>query len=227
MGIRAFYCRPLLADAPKHRRSPTPPQRPRPLLTPRIIAFMPAPSNMSIGHSFAALRLAAQAATKEKAFERAEALYRELQAAYPRHPLGLVGQGQVAQMRRDWAAAVGLWEQAWERHPGERRQEWLRAKAEALAQLGRVGEAETLVGALLEASPDDLNLNVTFASLAMAARRWRDALDRWDRLLQRIPDGAQTRWRIARADALRQMGEEGQARAAYLDIVRAHPDEIH
>src|SRR3954452_15142097 len=106
--------------------------------------------NMNIGHSFAALRQAAQAAVKEKAFERAEALYRELQAAHPHHPLGLVGQAQVAQMRWDWAAAVGLWEEAWERYPEGRRQDWLRAKAEALARLGRVGEAETLVGALIE-----------------------------------------------------------------------------
>src|SRR5712671_535322 len=90
--------------------------------------------------------------------------------------------------RRDWTAALGIWEVVTQQYPD--RPEGFVGKGGALIELGRSTEAEQFLAHAMGRFPDNLWSPVAYAQLSERARNWREALRRWEVVRDKFPDAA-------------------------------------
>jgi tetratricopeptide (TPR) repeat protein len=91
-----------------------------------------------------------------------------------------------ASQRRDWAAALQWWNVA-RTHAPDRAQAHAGA-GNALRELGRLDEAESLIGAVAERFPDHEQIAILLGTLASARHDWPTAVNRWESARRRFPN---------------------------------------
>jgi predicted Zn-dependent protease len=96
----------------------------------------------------------------------------------------------------------------------------LRLLAETGARLGRYGEAETLLAHCLELAPGFTAARHNYATVLHRQSKSLEAIAQTDRLLAQEPGNPV--YRTLRGAALGQIGEYGQAIAAYEDVLKTH-----
>jgi tetratricopeptide (TPR) repeat protein len=118
--------------------------------------------------------------------EEAEALLAEALIHFPDHEATLAEYASIAQARSDWPTAVRRWEEL--RRAVPRSLRGYTAAAHALRQAGFPKEAEALLELATERFPDDAGPLINAAWMATHRNDMPVAIDRWNRLLARLPD---------------------------------------
>src|SRR5438067_8606015 len=83
-----------------------------------------------------------------------------------------IAKAQAATARRDWTAALDLWQIISRRFPD--RPDGFVGMAGVLVELGRIGEAEGLLDETMERFPSDLWAAVLYAEIPRRARNSRE-----------------------------------------------------
>src|SRR5579872_1078922 len=105
----------------------------------------------SVGYTAGAVALRDAGRVNEAA-----ALLDEAAARFPDEPTPAIEQAWLAHHRRDWDAAIRLWDEVRRRFPGQIA--GCSGAAMALREAGRTGEAEAVLAAGTEAFPNDAGL---------------------------------------------------------------------
>lgn len=159
--------------------------------------------------------------------EEAEALLAAAMIRFPKEaPLAAV-YASLASQRLDWPEALRRWQSALSRPGAADNPHWQAAHAEALLELGRLDEAETIFRRLSQADPEFVRAEVGLARVDMARRDWAPALARWDDILARFHATASPYWHLSRALALRQLDRRREAELILRELVRADPKFRH
>lgn len=133
----------------------------------------------------AAYTSGARAMREQGRAEDADQLLREAILRFPDHRTPLTEHAWLAQIRRDWPAAVDRWALVRTRFP-DHAEVYVRA-ADALAELWRHNEAELLLAEGMAALPDAAEIAAAHAWLAYWQSRWPEAAERFSRLRERFP----------------------------------------
>lgn len=129
---------------------------------------------------------AAVALRRAGRFASADALLKEgLTQCANRLPLA-IEYAWVAHYQSNWTEALSRWQSVAQSHP--KHPAGIIGIGRALIKLTHLEEAEKSLSAGVSAFPSDIHLATTFAEVASARKHWKDALDRWDRVLALKPD---------------------------------------
>lgn len=139
----------------------------------------------------------AQALRQFRRFAEAEALVQEAARRLPDRAEPLVEYAWVAQDGGDWPEAVQRWETVRERLPDH--VEAHAIAAEALAQAGRLDEAEALAAAACARFPQNPLAFAANARIASLRGDHRAAVARWQEAQSRFPDEAEFAHRLFEA----------------------------
>jgi tetratricopeptide (TPR) repeat protein len=154
--------------------------------------------------------------------DAAEALLRAAVERFPDDAAPLVEFAWTAHLRRNWATAFDRWEEVRARFPNALGR--YTGAGQALRQLGRLDEAEALLGAGVAAFPNEPGPLNEYASLAHQRRDWPEAVRRCARLREVTPDspaGYQ-----GGVEALRQAGQLEAAAALLTEAVSRLPEHV-
>jgi tetratricopeptide (TPR) repeat protein len=138
----------------------------------------------------------ARAAREQGRAEKADALLREAIARFPGRRSPLTEHAWLAQISRDWPAAVERWAVVRARFSDHAEAYSLAARA--LLELGRDDEADAVLTAGVARLPSLAEIAADHADLAMRRQDWLEAAQRWEAAVARFP--AETRF----ADRLRE-----------------------
>ncbi len=129
------------------------------------------------------------------------------------------GPAQERMYRGDWEPALALWDELLERFPDH----WpaLAGRGDALLELGRVEDAETVFAALKSRQPHRPQGHEGLARKRMYRGDWQPALALWDELLERFPD----HWPAlaGRGHALLQLGRVADASRVFAALKSRQP----
>jgi tetratricopeptide (TPR) repeat protein len=154
-------------------------------------------------------------------FEEADALLSAGMARFPKDLSLLIDRAWLAQVARDWSAAVEQWRLVRAKAP-DNIHGYVQG-ARALQALWRHDEAEQLLLMAIDRFPDNAEPAVTHAWIAHEQNRWEDASARFARLRTRfpnVPDG----WRGG-ALVLRNLFQLPEAESLLRDAIERFPDE--
>ena len=129
---------------------------------------------------------AAQALRQLRRFDEAEAVIGEGMQRLPASPEPLVEHAWIAQDTADWVEAASRWQRVRERQPDHVAAYAI--AAEALAQAGRLDEAEVLAAEARARFPENPLPFAAAARIAETRRDWAAAAARWQEALRRFPD---------------------------------------
>ena len=142
------------------------------------------------------------------------------------HPLinadEMAAEAWAAMGRQDFDEALRLWQRLREYFP--ERPEGHVCPVQVLWQAGRLGEAEAVAAEAFARFPDDPELLVQYAWIAMQRQRWNEALTWWAKARSRAPE--RTDAYIWAARALWQSGRLDDAEAMVKDAIERFPDSI-
>lgn len=96
---------------------------------------------------------------------------------------------------------------------------------EILRDMGRLDEADALLGEAVELFPNDQWVLHGHARLAMRRGDWLPALSRWDALLRQLPD--HSAGMVGRAETLAQLGRTDEAECALEAVLALEPADSH
>jgi tetratricopeptide (TPR) repeat protein len=129
---------------------------------------------------------AAVALRRAGRFASADALLKEgLAQSASRLPLA-IEYAWVAHYQSNWTEALSRWQsvaQSYPKHPAG-----ITGIGRVLIKLTQLAEAEQSLAAGVSAFPSDIHLATTFAEVASAREHWKDALNRWNKVLHLKPD---------------------------------------
>ncbi|HEX6840444.1 MAG TPA: tetratricopeptide repeat protein, partial [Stellaceae bacterium] len=151
----------------------------------------------------------------------AAALLEMAVARFPAEPGPLVEHAWFANHRRDWQAAIGLWEAVRRRFPAQ-----IAAYiggAQALREAGRLGDADALLATATERFPNDPGVRIEHAALASRRREWLEAAGRWDQVRARFPDHPASY--TGAAQALREQRRFAEAGAVLEEALQRFPGD--
>jgi tetratricopeptide (TPR) repeat protein len=134
------------------------------------------------------LRLAA-VLCQSRRFEAADAVLGPALVTFADDPAVAVEFARVAHIRADWPEALERWQRLLTAFPANA--DGVSGASVALAHLGRLDEAETLLTDGTGQFPDDPGAAVEFARAPHRRRDWPEALHRWDIVKERFPDIAE------------------------------------
>lgn len=140
--------------------------------------------------------------------------------AEPSSIRGLSVKARQAQKRRDWSAALAIWQDVLQRQPD--RIEAMRGRALMLHRLKRHEEALTAFSSIVDRHPGDVAAHRGLASVLAALRDWKTALGHWETVLRYAPDDQ--RALNGKARALLELGRIDEAEAAFRALSERHPD---
>jgi tetratricopeptide (TPR) repeat protein len=114
---------------------------------------------------------------------------------------------RIAESRQDWAEA----ERAWRSAAAKRPDAWWAhdGLARVLQELGRHDEAETTLSGIAAAFPSEPIIAVAYARVAERRADWGEALVRWNRVAEYIPESPTGP--LGAAGALRRLGKPSEA----------------
>ena len=151
--------------------------------------------------------------------DEAAALLDEAAARFPDEPAPLIERAWFAHHRRDWDAAIPLWEAVRQRFPGQIAA--YSGAAQALREASRPDDAETLLATGIERFPNDAGLRTERAALASRRRDWVEAAQRWDAVRARFPDHPASY--TGAAQALREQRRFAEAEAVLAEALQLFP----
>ncbi|MGD0767399.1 MAG: tetratricopeptide repeat-containing glycosyltransferase family protein [Tepidisphaeraceae bacterium] len=120
----------------------------------------------------------------------AEAIYRRVLAAVPRHPDALFLLGLILNATKRFAEAAEVFHRAIEVNPGAAKYYANLAVAVGAPGLGRIDEAIEIYRKALELQPAEAALWSNLGNELRAAGRWQEAIDCYRRAVQLKPDFA-------------------------------------
>ena len=153
--------------------------------------------------------------------EEAETLAGEAVARFPEQPGGRVRQAEVAMRHEDWTLASARWEALRRAFP-EQASGYLRGAA-ALAEAGRLDEAEALAIEAVARFPEQPGGHVQRAEVAMRREDWTLASARWEALRRAFPE--QASGYLRGAAALAEAGRLDEAEALAGEAVARFPEQ--
>ncbi len=169
------------------------------------------------------LELKAEALGQLGAFDDADALLRQLTEQDPRQPAAWVRRAWLAMRRERWDQAVECWDACLERFPDqENSRVWEKARARSLFKSGAYDQAEAAYVRVAAESPEDQPAFERLALISHRNERWDAALTRWSDCLDRFPDSANPSWHACKATALRELGDDREARRVFSRLVGRH-----
>jgi tetratricopeptide (TPR) repeat protein len=133
-------------------------------------------------------------------------------------PTVFIHHARLAERSRDWAAAVDRWNEFARRFP--RRIEGHTGVVRALAEQGRINEAEVALVSAQSLFSDQASLFEDYARLAESRNDWNEALARWETVRSRFPSIWNAYAKVAWMLIL--LGRLDEAEAVY----RSAPDGI-
>ena len=139
----------------------------------------------------------ARAAREQGRVETADALLREAIARFPGRRSPLTEHAWLAQLGRDWPAAVERWAVVRARFPDHGEAYSLAARA--LLELGRDDEADAVLTAGVARLPSLAEIAADHADLAMRRQDWPEAAQRWEAAVARFPAEARFADRLREA----------------------------
>jgi tetratricopeptide (TPR) repeat protein len=139
-------------------------------------------------------------------FVEADALTLKGAKRFPREPRYLEGYALSAETRRDFAEAVVRWAAVRKKFP-YRKPGYISASY-CLRNLGRIDEAERLVGRVMRLAPGDMGALLEWGRVAEARGDWEEAHRRWDSLRDKHPQGY-----VGASEALHKLGRVAEAEA--------------
>lgn len=133
---------------------------------------------------------------------------------------------RAAEKRRDWDAALALWDQCVREAPDDRRvTDWQLARVQVLVELRRYAEAEEVCRRLAADRPELAEAFVGVARIAMRRRDWSAAAERWQACLDKFPEHAGAlRWRARLGTALTELDRYAAAEEIFHALTRLSPD---
>ena len=132
-----------------------------------------------------------------------------------------VARADVASRRHQWQQAEGQWRALLERCPGQLR--CVLGLAEALQQLKKFAQAETLLATALLSDPDTQAAAEALARVSAARGEWSEAYRRWSAITRRFPTSI-AGWHGV-AFARLQQGDLADAEALSSQAVALFPDQ--
>jgi tetratricopeptide (TPR) repeat protein len=128
----------------------------------------------------------ARALREQQLPDAADRLLREAIQRFPDRRAPLTEYAWLAQIGRDWPASVDRWAVVRMRFP-DHAEAYVQA-ARALAELGRQGDAETLLAEGIAQRPGAAEIAVEYAEMAERRQNWTGAVVRWGDAEARFPD---------------------------------------
>ena len=164
--------------------------------------------------------LAAAALREAGRFAEAEALAATARERFPSDLLAGLEYARAVE-HRDPTAARGCWQELRDRF--SERIEGYAGLAAVLRRLGRLEEADAVLGEAVEKFPEARQLAFEFARIAEARRDWPRALERWSRVREAFPDEV---WgHIGSAIALRELRRTEEAEPILAEAIERFPAE--
>ena len=154
-------------------------------------------------------------------FATATQLLETAMAQLPHAEAPLIEHAWLAQIAKDWPAALDRWQSVRSRLP--QHHVGFTAGAIALREAGRTLEAETLLDEALTRFPDQADVLSERAVLAQARRAWPEAAERWHALRRIAPDRLEAY--TAGAHSLREAGRPSEAGALLAEAATRFPQD--
>lgn len=120
--------------------------------------------------------------------EEAELMLAAVLNRYPVTERLWVDYAALAERRRDWNEACRRWDDVRIRFPATLRA--YTGLGEAFRRLGKLTEADAMLGAARELASKDQVIAVTHARLAAERKDWAEAVRRWTTIRERFPGNA-------------------------------------
>ena len=143
-------------------------------------------------------------------YQELESLLTEAVSRFPSSAGIAIALAMNAHGQRNWAEALRRWSNVRLRFPDHPYA--YAATAAVLVELGRLDEAETLLADAIAVFPNDANVAVHFANIAVARRDFSVAIQRWTSVERRFSDHlvlhAQAQKAIASIQAERTIAED-------------------
>ena len=133
-----------------------------------------------------------------------------------------IAKAQAATARRDWTAALDLWQIISRQFPD--RPDGFVGLAGVLVELGRTGDAEDLLDKTMERFPSDLWSAVLYAEIPRRTRNSREGLRRWEMVHKNFPDTAVSH--VGIGSALRDIGEFDTAETVFAKATKRFPTDL-
>jgi tetratricopeptide (TPR) repeat protein len=156
-------------------------------------------------------------------YEKADAIGVEALLRFPSATELLIEFARIAQQRGVPVEALKRWDAVATQFPGLA--EGHVGAADALNDLGRYADAETVLQPALRMFPDDSRIAVLNAWIAHYQRNFREALNRWAKLRQRFPQLLQPY--LGEIATYQSMGKIPEAAATIEQALRLFPNSMH
>ena len=139
-------------------------------------------------------------------FAEAEAFTLAGAKRFPKQPHYLEGYAMTAERKHDYAEAVRRWAVVRKKFP-HRKFGYVSASG-SLRKIGRVDEAERVIGQMMRMLPNDMFVLLEWAQIPEAREDWEEAFRRWDSLRNKHPTGF-----VGASRALQKLGRIADAEA--------------
>lgn len=163
--------------------------------------------------------------------DAAEAAFQRALERDPPQAEAYQGLAELATLAQAWETAAQRWQGCLERFPADgRAPAWRAHWAEALLKQGQDAAAEPIYAELAEQHPERPLGEAGLAEVASHRANWEEAVERWQRCLERFPKHAYVpAWRGQYAHALMMHGQFAAAEAEYQALLKGseNPEEIH
>jgi tetratricopeptide (TPR) repeat protein len=151
--------------------------------------------------------------------DEAAELLEQVKQRFPNEHAIATLAASLADVRKDWAASVGLWAVARTRLP-QNPIGYIKG-ARALSNLGELDQADALLAEGTECFPENAELVAQWAELAARCGRWPDAAARWALLRKSQP--ANAAGYINGSEALLKAGSLAEAEALMAETIQRFP----
>jgi tetratricopeptide (TPR) repeat protein len=155
--------------------------------------------------------------------EAEEALLRLMEDAATRS-LGLAGRARLALRQNAWPEALEWAEMLRDEGGEDQNPHWVARRAEALAGLDRLEEAERLFRGMMGRAATEARGMIGLAGVLARRRAWFDALAVLDDALARFPGEVPRYAEGLRARALFELGRVNEAETEFRRLTRDNPD---
>lgn len=118
--------------------------------------------------------------------EEAEKKFASWRKQFPLRPTFAIGYARLAQRRRDWSEALSRWEYVRDHFPEVR--ESYHCINFVLQELGKIEEADNVLGVARERFSDWIAIAIAYANVAEKRRDLKGSLSRWRFVQQNFPD---------------------------------------
>jgi tetratricopeptide (TPR) repeat protein len=157
-----------------------------------------------------------------KRFDEAEDLIRPLMERSPGEPLLAVEFARIAHRSANWPEALRRWQDVATRFPENA--DAAAGVGTALQMEGLLDQADTWLADACERFPNGQGVAVEYARVAHRKSDWNEALSRWQSVMARFPQGADSY--AGAAVALERLGRHDERETLLADAVSRFPSHM-